>query len=436
MDVYLATKDGYSLYRAEGLQFGPSDVKRLIESRVEFVYVSVRDHGTYYRTMEHSLQHIIAEPTLAREKKAEILYATSLELASQIMAAPPGAEEIARSTHVVRAAVQLILKDPEAFNRLFETFNHDFYTATHMVNVCSTALFVAQHMGLEDIDGIIHLGTGALLHDVGKIFIPNDILNRLDPLTAEQFAVIRSHVERGCEHLQRVAQLPPKVMALVAEHHERMDGSGYPKGLKGDRISPIGRLAGIADTFDAMTSVRPYRSRTYSIPEVLQHLEDQAPEKFDIEIVRAFTSLVEHNILRPAGIPRQPQAASPDGGAAESRYTQCYFRIPAVVRRIKSVKGRLGLGPEEKVVAHRMSCSGFGFLSPRPVPLDQNLLLSEPRLGDGLLERFFAVVVSCRDHGDGWFTVDAQFHRCLDPEYVNQLKAITSIREFSLLAET
>jgi len=74
---------------------------------------------------------------------------------------------------------------------------------------------------------------------------------------------------------------------------ERLDGSGYPKDLRHDELSPLGRLAGIIDTFDAMTSVRPYRSHTFSIAEALQEIEDETPEKFDVEILHAFASVVE-----------------------------------------------------------------------------------------------------------------------------------------------
>ena len=137
LKIYLPGKGGYSLYSSVNLCFDSEDSRRLLESGVEFVYVSVKDHQAYYRTMENAIETIVADPDFQKEKKAEILYATSMELSNQLLAGPPGKEEVARTANLARATVQLIMNDKGAFGRLYEVFNHDFYTATHMVNVCS-----------------------------------------------------------------------------------------------------------------------------------------------------------------------------------------------------------------------------------------------------------------------------------------------------------
>jgi len=434
LNVYLAKENSYSLYRSNDLQFSDHDIQRLIESGVEFVYVSVQDHQTYYRTMEDAIHNIVSHPNLQKEKKAEILYATSLELANQLLTDPPQKEELDRAANIARATVQLILDDREAFGYLFETFNHDFYTGTHMVNVCSVSIALAQKLGVIEPDLLPQLGTGSLLHDVGKIFIPHEILNCEDPLNSDQYALVRSHVERGCQHLASVCELPEEIMAVVAEHHERMDGSGYPKGLKHNQISPIGRLTGIVDTFDAMTSVRPYRKHTYSIEQALDYIDTNSGEKYDPDIVKAFIALIDHAMHDNSDeegrydteIPMKQPANSDTGISSQTQY---YFRIPIIVRCLNQIRSRLTLGPTEKMIAHKISRIGIGLLSPRPIPPDQNIYLSASHFKQIELPQLLAVVTSCRDHGDGWFTIDAQFHQQQSTESINKLKTVINLRE-------
>ncbi len=438
LEIYISTKEGFSLYSAIDLNFGISDSQRLLESGVEFVYVSVRDHQAYYRTIENTIENIISDPNIQEEKKTEILYATTIELSNQLLAAPPGKKEVQRAAKLAQATMQLIMKDKEAFGRLYEVFNHDFYTATHLVNVCGLSISLAQKMGLADVFILQPIGTGGLLHDIGKIFVPSDLLNSPKKLTPEEFEIVKTHVDQGRQHLETVMNLPPEMLAIVAEHHERMDGSGYPKGLKHDQISPLGRLAGIIDSFDAMTSVRPYRSHTFSVGEALQQIEDEVPEKYDAEIVNAFAALIETAVqINPQADTKtsRPSASVQLTSEDPSRpkHTQYYFRMPVVIKRLSKIRGKLTLGSEEKVIFHKISCVELGILSSRPFDLNQNILISTPKLKAIGLDNLLAVVTRCRDHADGWYTLDAQFHQALSPDVISKIKEVTAVREISPL---
>ncbi|KPK78062.1 MAG: hypothetical protein AMJ79_01100 [Phycisphaerae bacterium SM23_30] len=438
LEIYLSSKEGYSLYSAISLDFGPRDSQRLLDSGVDFVYVSVRDHQVYYRTIERTIDTLISDPNIKEEKKSEILYATTIELSNQLLAAPPGKDEVKRAASLVQATVQLIIKDKRAFGRLYEVFNHDFYTATHLVNVCGLTISLAQKMGLVDADILQRIGTGGLLHDIGKIFVPSEILNSPEKLTPEEFEIIKTHVDRGRQHLETVMDLPPEMLAVVAEHHERMDGSGYPKGLKHDQISPLGRLSGIVDSFDAMTSVRPYRSSTFTIEDALQQIEDETPLKFDVEIVHAFAMLIENAVQ--VNYDEDTKNSRPSAGfqlgsidPTRPKHTQYYFRMPVVVRRVKKIRDKLNLGSEEKVIFHKISCVGLGFLSPLPFDLDQNILISALKLEAIGLNKLLAVVTRCRNHDDGWYTVDAQFHQAQSQDLISKIKEVAVVREISPL---
>jgi len=439
LKIYLYGRGGYSLYSAINLRFESRDSQRLLESGVEFVYVSVKDHQAYYRTMENAIETIVADPNIQTEKKSEILYATSIELSNQLLIAPPGKEQINRAANLARATVQLIMKDKGVFGRLYEAFNHDFYTATHMVNVCSLTIALAQKMGLIDIQILQQLGTGGLLHDIGKIFVSSEILNSVNPLTPGQQEQIKTHVDRGRQHLETIMDLPPEMLAVIMEHHERMDGSGYPRGLRHDELSPLGRLAGIVDSFDAMTSVRPYRPHTFSMEDALQEIEKDTPEKYDAEIFHGFAAMIE-TIVRIDGSAEaktngtQKNVQTHPVNISGPKRVQYYFRIPITIQKLNKIQDKLILADKEKVIAHKMSCLRLGFLSDRPFDSDQNIYISNDKLATIGMENLSAVVISCCDHLDGWYTVEAQFHKPQTPENIEKIKMVTTAREVSVLA--
>lgn len=440
LEIYLQTGGKYSLYNAKGLHFGRRDAERLLERKIEYVYISVKDHQVYYETMEKALSRIVGDPNIQEEKKTEILYATAIELSNQLLAGPPGKEEVKRAANVARSTVELIMRNRTAFGGLYEIFNHDFYTATHLVNVCGLSISLAQKMGLFDVEILQQIGTGGLLHDVGKVFVPNEILNTTERLTAEQFETIKNHVMLGRQHLEKVMLLSPEILAVVSEHHERMDGSGYPKGLRNEELSPLGRLAGIVDTFDAMTSVRPYRSRTFSVGEALQELEEQTPKKFDKEIVNAFTVLIEKSLPKNT---MDNSPGGPGGGKVQisaetisgAKCTQFYFRIPITVRKLEKAGDKLTLGPARKLTAHKITCVRIGFLSDLPFLPDQNIVITNQQLESIGMNKLIATISRCINHRDGWYTVEAEFIHPLPMDIIDKLKTITAVREVSLLSE-
>ena len=431
MEIYLAGGDSYSLYSADEFRFSDRDAQRLLSSGVEYVYISVRDHQKYSRTIEQTLENIIADRSVISEKKAQILYATSTELANQVLASPPDAEQINRTGNISRATVQMILNDTNAFSHLFETFNHDFYTATHMVNVCGMTISLGQQMGLVDSTLLQKIGTGAMLHDIGKQFIPLEILNAPGTLTPGQMDIVKNHVKLGYDHLLEVANLPEEALAFVIEHHERMDGSGYPQGLKHDQISLLGRLAGIVDSFDAMISMRPYRDIRFSAADALQTIEDEAPDKFDLDIVRAFAAVLEKAGKIEPGPHDQPVGLADSNDIATSQDAQYYFRFPVEIRKISLVNGQIRSNSPERMIAYRISCNELGLLSDHPIPAKQNLLVSAKPFEKIGLKNLVVVVTDCQDRGGGWYTVDTNFLQPQRPEQVAKIKQVTVVREIS-----
>lgn len=151
---------------------------------------------------------------------------------------------------------QLLSSGMLMFN-LVDLRSRDDYTFAHSVNVCILALMTGITLGY-DRDELATLGVGALLHDLGKVKIPDQILNKPGSLTAEEFAVMKKHTVFGCE-LIRDANIGDTPAIIALQHHENYDGSGYPFGAVGDKIHEYAQVTAIADKFDAITADRVYR---------------------------------------------------------------------------------------------------------------------------------------------------------------------------------
>jgi len=173
----------------------------------------------------------------------------------------------------------------------------DDETQEHALRVADLAVELGRAMGISG-EGLVHLRRGALLHDIGKMVVPDAILRKPGPLTAEEWEVMRRHPENGRDFLRKVAYLEP-ALDVPFGHHERWDGTGYPRGQKGDEISLLARVFAVADAFDALTSDRPYRS-AWPERKAIEYVRERAGTHFDPAVVEAF--------LRVRGEGREPAA--------------------------------------------------------------------------------------------------------------------------------
>ncbi|WP_428911939.1 HD-GYP domain-containing protein [Niallia sp. Krafla_26] len=169
--------------------------------------------------------------------------------------------------------------------------SRDPYTSNHSKNVAKNSLEIAQKMNLpKDMCDVIYVG--GLLHDIGKIGIPEHVLNKPEKLTDEEFNIIKTHPTIGYNIIKHVTNFNKNgVLDVVLYHHERYDGKGYPKGLKGEQIPLVARIVAVADTFDAMSSKRVYRDEL-ELEYILNEIHKSKGAQFDPKIVDVFLSLV------------------------------------------------------------------------------------------------------------------------------------------------
>jgi putative nucleotidyltransferase with HDIG domain len=162
----------------------------------------------------------------------------------------------------------------------------DEYTSIHCMNVCILALTFGRTLGLER-KLLDMLGLGALLHDIGKMHVPMEILNKPGRLTDEEFEIIKTHPMSGYNLLRQKKDMPGEVLDIVRSHHERISGRGYPDGLAGDFIGLLVQITSIVDVYDAITSDRCYHDGI-APHDALKNMFDWAGENFDADLVENF----------------------------------------------------------------------------------------------------------------------------------------------------
>ncbi|HET9123062.1 MAG TPA: HD-GYP domain-containing protein, partial [Acidiferrobacteraceae bacterium] len=194
--------------------------------------------------------------------------------------------DIARTRVLMAEMVGSILRNSDALIWMTQLKNRDEYTALHSLRVAILAMTFGHHLEMPPSELEV-LGTGALLHDLGKLRVPDAILNKPDRLTPEEYEIMKTHVPEGVRLLEDTKGIPSAAVEVAQRHHERYSGRGYINGMTGDRIGLFGMIGAIVDTYDAITSDRVYRSGLSS-DEALRKLYDARGREFHPGLVERF----------------------------------------------------------------------------------------------------------------------------------------------------
>ena len=191
---------------------------------------------------------------------------------------------------VAESIVLAVLEREEFLADVMEIKSYDNYTYSHSLNVCILSTLIAIEMGITR-NRLEDLALCALMHDVGKIDIPIEIINKSGPVTDLEFDIIKTHPEKGVERLRKCYNISREILQGVLGHHEKFDGTGYPYGSKGKHISLFARVLSVADVYDALTSQRSYR-KPWPPNEALEYIIAGADSQFDFDVVQIFMHIV------------------------------------------------------------------------------------------------------------------------------------------------
>lgn len=289
-DLFIKIGQDLILYRAAHLPFTEKTRAKLLDNNVDRLFVPGKEREQYQKYIESNIDNIINDEEIPEQVKAGIVYDSTKMLVKDVLANPTLGSNIQRSKAIVESSIDYIIKAPESFYNLLKVMSFDYYTYTHSVNVCTFSIAFARHLGIDDKTSLNYLGTGALLHDVGKAKVSDRILNKRSKLTSLEMDIIRKHPKWGMEIVQETNVVDDESIYPIIQHHEREDNSGYPFGISGGNIHLFGKIVGIADTFDAMTTQRVYQSAKATFPALKNMFS--IPGWFDRKLLEKFAVLM------------------------------------------------------------------------------------------------------------------------------------------------
>lgn len=264
--------DGCLLLR-EGVVLNRKYINKLMDLGIVYVYIE-----------DGMLDDIKPEDPIFLEVKTEAVKSLSRVFSKMQYT---GDIDIKNTLSAITNIVEYLIENKEINSTyLIELKTFDNYTYIHSLNTCVLSLFYGIQMSYSK-PMLMDLGMGALLHDIGKTKIPLEILNKNGKLTSEEYDIMKTHPELGYEMVKNLDCMNERGKTIVLEHHERIDGKGYPYGLKGDKISKYARIACISDVYDAIVSDRVYR-KGFAANEAYEFILGNAGTFFDLELVNIF----------------------------------------------------------------------------------------------------------------------------------------------------
>lgn len=221
--------------------------------------------------------------------KMETLYTEFSKSMDTIFENPESPETVKESKIIVNNMIDTIMSDDFTVTSLITILSYDYYTHTHSLNASVYALCLGKELGLGKSE-LEDLGTAALLHDLGKSQVHKAIINKNGKLTEREFNEVKRHPAYGYELAKKLQITNNGVLLGIRHHHEKMDGSGYPDGLKEKQIHLYARIVGICDIFDALTTKRSYKAEVSTF-DTLVMMKTQMGHQLDMDILNTFIQI-------------------------------------------------------------------------------------------------------------------------------------------------
>ena len=275
------------IYRKCGQSFGEKQRRQLTAMGVRDVLVPRHRLGAILGYMQDGLAALVSDPTLDGEQKLGSAYESGVSITEQALLDPGSRESIESVRSFVSVTKTLLEEYTFTMSGVRQTLSDAPQLAGHSVNTCLYGFVLGRAVGYDRLDD---LGLALLLHDVGKLAIDPSVLDKANP-TEEDWAAIHKHPEFGIKRTKATPHLPAIARDVIQNHHERLDGSGYPRGLRGSELTVATRIAGIVNAFDTRTTHRSYRKARPAL-EVLREMLITEKGLWDTEILETFVRLM------------------------------------------------------------------------------------------------------------------------------------------------
>lgn len=281
------TKTQMSLFlQSDTVVDGDSKVKL---REIEALFIEDEEYEKYKLYAQKHLKNIAKNKDIPFSDKADIVYAKASEVMDELFHNPDALGNMQKSQAIVDGFVSLVLQDEATLASIMKIAAHDYYTHTHSINVSIYTLSLAKFIGLKDKD-LEDIGMSSMMHDLGKSKVDWEIINKNGKLTDAEFESMKKHPASGYDIALKMGISDKRILAGIRSHHEKLDGLGYPDGLKDKQISLFPRIIAVCDVFDALTTKRSYKAAMTSF-EAISIMKKHMSTHLDMRLVDALIKM-------------------------------------------------------------------------------------------------------------------------------------------------
>jgi HD-GYP domain-containing protein (c-di-GMP phosphodiesterase class II) len=411
--LYLRSLDAkgsevFTLYASPDTPFTSEHRRRLHELGAQFLYLPAAEQARLRRNLEDSIEKVSADQRIDLAMRCEIVYEAACELVDEALNAGNLHEAVPRMRRVASSLVRLHLESPHTFTHFYGAAKHDPSGATHAANVASWLPALAMSMGEKEKQSLITTCMGALLYDVGMAALPPGLRQHTGKYSAVERQAVQQHPELGAQMLREIPGLDPLVSIMALQHQERLDGSGYPRRLTFDRIHAASRMLSVVDTYEALTSFRPYRDANLQAGAAVELLRNEATHHYDPKIVVAWTELLRGACPEALQTAAAVTQAVSSAGISRRRFERYAVKCPATLVKLECVNGIWTNRGTMEAMAQNLSRGGLGLLTRVRLNTGE-YYRAKIRRRDGMVTPLELIIVRTRDARDGWFEAGARF---------------------------
>lgn len=281
-ELYLPGQSGDApvLYRPSDSKLSAPDFKRLAENGLARIMVRTDSFDQSAREVESKLDSMLTNPHISPTDKAEIFHTVGSTVARDLVSGSITPDQSERAAKVVESMIAHVLDDVQVASHLLQMAGHERSTASHMFFVSTFAIILGAQAFGEDETTLRDLGFAGMLHDIGKLSIPHEVLNKPGKLTRAELHYVQQHPIESVRLIGDDPQVSARARQMILQHHERLDGRGYPLGLRDAELLPESKALSIVDSFHAMIGARRYRA-PMTPADALRVLAAQSGKQFD-----------------------------------------------------------------------------------------------------------------------------------------------------------
>ncbi len=302
--VYLptASREGAVLYREAGVGLSQPDVERLRQSGVSSLFLRESSQGECEAAVQDRLADVLLAPDISADQKAACIFFAGSATMRDLIDLPEAEGNLDRAWSLLGTVVEAALTDPALAPAILQTAARQRTTANHMLAVSMLGMLLGMEALGPDTETLKEIGLAGLLHDLGKMGIAPDVLNKPGPLDADERRVLMQHPIESVRMINDEARVSWPVRQMILQHHERVDGGGYPLGLMGKEMLAGSKILSIVDAFHAILG-RPGYTGPLTPTKAVRVLASQAGRQLDAELLACWQGVFERHWREPATEP-------------------------------------------------------------------------------------------------------------------------------------